>query len=136
MHEAKGSSARVVNGVVYDIPAAIGPVDVSVFGSILLHLRDPFRALEAAARITTQTMVVADISPFGKILSGLLKYARFMPKADDPRHISDGWFRLSPLLVKDWLHILGFPDATISWSQVPYGERMIPIYTIVAHRRG
>jgi hypothetical protein len=30
---------------VYDMPPAIGPVDVAVYGSILLHLRDPFRAL-------------------------------------------------------------------------------------------
>jgi hypothetical protein len=41
-HRLFESKARVVNGAVYDIPTAIGPVDVVVLGSILLHLRDPF----------------------------------------------------------------------------------------------
>ncbi len=44
-HRAFRSRAKVVYGAVYDIPEAIGPVDVAIYGSILLHLRDPFLAL-------------------------------------------------------------------------------------------
>src|SRR5262249_17375827 len=43
-HRAFGSKARKVYGTVYNIPDTIGPVDIAVFGSILLHVRDPFLA--------------------------------------------------------------------------------------------
>src|SRR5262249_35068814 len=45
-HRLTQSKARVVYGSVYDIPRAIGPVDIAVYGSVLLHVRDPFLALE------------------------------------------------------------------------------------------
>jgi len=43
-----GSRARMVYGSVYAIPTAIGAVDVATFGSVLLHVRDPFIALQNA----------------------------------------------------------------------------------------
>ncbi|MGH9122965.1 MAG: class I SAM-dependent methyltransferase, partial [Acidimicrobiales bacterium] len=51
-HQALGSRARVVYGPVYEMPSDIGPVDVAVFGAILLHLRDPFLALQRALELT------------------------------------------------------------------------------------
>ena len=68
-HQAFASSARMAHGTVYAMNEALGPVDVSVFGSILLHLRDPFLALHNALRLTTQTVVVADILPGAHPLS-------------------------------------------------------------------
>jgi len=55
------SRAKVVYGTIYHLPADIGPVDVATFGSILLHLRDPFLALANAARFTRETMIVTDL---------------------------------------------------------------------------
>jgi hypothetical protein len=60
-HEATRSSARVVHGHIYAVPAAIGPVDVALFGSILLHLRDPLLALANGARFARETVVVTDM---------------------------------------------------------------------------
>lgn len=46
--EALGSSVRHVGVSVYDLdPSEMGTFDVVVCGSLLLHLRDPLRALEA-----------------------------------------------------------------------------------------
>ena len=72
-HRALNSSAKVVYGSVYDLPAGIGPVDVSTFGCILLHLRDPFLALANAARFARETVVVTDVLhglPFEPTLLG------------------------------------------------------------------
>jgi tRNA (mo5U34)-methyltransferase len=45
--EALGSSVEHVTMSVYDLdPAALGEFDVITCGSLLLHLRDPMRALE------------------------------------------------------------------------------------------
>jgi SAM-dependent methyltransferase len=60
VHRAFKSSARMVYGSVYDVPAEIGMVDVATFGSILLHLRDPYRALASAARLVRETIIVTD----------------------------------------------------------------------------
>lgn len=46
--QALGSAARKVELSVYDLdPAELGTFDVVVCGSLMLHLRDPVRALEA-----------------------------------------------------------------------------------------
>lgn len=98
-HQAFQSKAQMVNGVVYNIPHSIGAVDVAVFGSILLHLRDPFLALENAAALAKEAIIVADISPYRKFASKFKRNPRFMPRSMSPDGITDGWFRLPPLLV-------------------------------------
>jgi SAM-dependent methyltransferase len=60
VHRAHRSAARVVYGTVYDVPAGIGEVDVATFGCILLHLRDPYRALASATRLVRDTVIVTD----------------------------------------------------------------------------
>lgn len=133
-HKAFGSRAQMVNGVAYDIPETIGPVDVAVFGSILLHLRDPFLALENGARLAQEAIIVADVSPYGRLASRFLKRPRFMPKADRPDWVTDGWFRLPPLLVIEYLKILGFPNSSLSWGNYRHRDREVPIYTVIARR--
>jgi tRNA (mo5U34)-methyltransferase len=52
-HEALGSSVTKHEISIYDLdPAALGTFDVVVCGSLLLHLRDPLRALEAVRGVT------------------------------------------------------------------------------------
>ena len=47
-HELRGSSVRLQHISVYDLsPDAVGEFDVVVCGTLLLHLRDPLRALAA-----------------------------------------------------------------------------------------
>jgi hypothetical protein len=128
------SSARMVNGTVYGIPREIGPVDVAVFGSILLHLRDPFLALQNGASLASEAVIVTDISPYNKFASRFLRRPRFMPRADRPEWITDGWFRLPPLLVEEYLKILGFGSVTISWAKYKYKDRTIPLYTLIGRR--
>ena len=133
-HRAMNSRARMVHGVVYNIPKEIGPVDVAVYGSILLHLRDPFLALQNGARLARETMIVADVSPWSRFMSRFRKSSKFMPSHLKPKGISDGWHRLPPLLVQEYLAILGFKNSEVSWRKFNYGGRDTPIYTIIAHR--
>ncbi len=60
-HRAFGSGAKVVYGSVYDIPIEIGPVDIAIYGSVLLHVRDPFLALYNGLRLARSTVVVTDL---------------------------------------------------------------------------
>jgi len=145
-HRAFGSRARLVTGAVYDVPTAIGAVDVAVFGSILLHLRDPFLALQRSARLTRETIVVADLVPDSvrhvdapsggerETEGGSLgTYAKFIPDpaAGGPLDI---WWQISPELVLRWLAILGFEDGKVSHHVQPFQGHPVPLYTVVAQR--
>jgi tRNA (mo5U34)-methyltransferase len=53
-----GSSVRLVRSSVYELnPAEIGFFDVVVCGSVLLHLRDPLRALAAIRSVCTDRLL-------------------------------------------------------------------------------
>ena len=137
-HRAFGSSARMVHGTVYAMDDALGPVDVSVFGSILLHLRDPFLALHNALRLTRETVVVAEILPGAHVLSRwtsrlLGRSQQFKPRFERGRPW-ETWWNLPPALVVEFLGVLGFEATKVTYhSQLLTGRRM-PMYTVVAHR--
>jgi tRNA (mo5U34)-methyltransferase len=59
--EALGSSVQRVERSVYDLdPGRDGRFDVVVCGSLLLHLRDPVRALEAIRRVCAGSFLSAE----------------------------------------------------------------------------
>lgn len=61
-HEALGSSVERRSLSVYDLsPEVIGTFDVVFLGSLLLHLRDPVRALDSLRSVCTGEAVIADM---------------------------------------------------------------------------
>ena len=131
-HSAFSSRARVVYGVVYEIPSSIGPVDVAIYGSILLHLRDPFLALQNGARLAKGAMIVTCRPPWGG-LGAFLRAPRFRPDHRRPFR-SDTWWVLPPRLVQEYLAILGFGKSTVSWHRQFFKGRRRLMYTVVARR--
>jgi SAM-dependent methyltransferase len=111
MHRAYKSSAKFVQGNIYDMPADLGTFDVSLVGAILLHLREPWGALLEAARRTTECMIVTEplqdreADPSSNIM-------RFSPSARE--HISN-WWNIYPGAVVKMLERLGFGDVTVTF---------------------
>lgn len=155
-HRVFGSKGRVVYGRVYDIPEGIGPVDVATFGSVLLHLRDPFLALERALRLTRETAVVTDLfgDPSPRPLDQTparhawraLRHIRdrvgghamqFLPEARTGASNATWWY-LPPTLVRRFLAVLGFEESSVSYHEQLYvgpgGPRKVALYTVVARR--
>jgi hypothetical protein len=103
-HTALGSRAIKVYGNVYSVPKDIGP---AVFGSILLHLRDPFLALQGPLALTREMVIVterlrrASSSPLlSKVLPRSLRLSmRFMPDYTDCSHI-DAWWSFTPEVIQ------------------------------------
>ena len=144
------SKARVVYGSVYNIPEEIGAVHVSTFGSVLLHLRDPFLALQKASTITTEMMIVTDRVPtferyhvfsvfriLGKFDPRFAKYfvpdLVFLPDPDK-REPWETWWSLSPDLVSRFLRILGFSKLRVSYHSQKFLNGTQHLYTVVATR--
>lgn len=130
-HTAHASQAKVVTSSVYELPLAIGPVDVTTFGSVLLHLRDPFLALQRALRHTRETVVVTDLAPESGPAGAA--HALFIP---DPTICEpfDTWWRLSPELVQRMLAVLGFEDSKVSLAEHRHQGRGVELFTVVARR--
>lgn len=135
-HRAFGSQAKVVYGTVYDIPVEIGPVDVTTVCSVLLHLRDPFLALQNAARLTRDTMVVTDmVSLYGTVPRGTPDRPRleFVPEFEKGGP-TDTWWFLTPQIVQAFLGILGFEDSVVTHHHQRAHWGMQELFTVVAHR--
>jgi hypothetical protein len=136
-HRVLGSGSRVVYGSVYAVPAEIGPVDVCTFGSILLHLRDPFLALANGSRLTRETVIVTDLLAAHYAAKGPdapdFPEVLFMPGPQHPLYL-DTWWSLSPAAVRRFLAVLGFEDSTVSYHRQPYTGQPLPMFTVVARR--
>lgn len=140
-HRANGSHANVVYGSVYEIPKEIGQVDVSFFGSVLLHVRDPFLALQRASSLTRETVVVTDLSSrrlryfswMMRLLGIHRTFMLFVPNYRT-RELNETWWKLYPDLLKSFLGVLGFEESKVSYStyKTKWGKK--ELFTLVAHR--
>ena len=63
-HRVYQSNAKVVYSDVYSLPTELGEFDVATVGSVLLHVRDPFLALQNILRLTKETVIITDILPW------------------------------------------------------------------------
>src|ERR1051326_7708352 len=98
-HRRFDSKARVVYGSVYELPDTLRRFDVVTMGAILLHLRDPFRAIEKAAAATDDVIVITELAPPARdrALASLWKgrFVRFLPDAATAEPW-ETWWQLSP----------------------------------------
>jgi hypothetical protein len=161
-HRAHKSKAKAVYGSIYRIPEEIGIVDIATFGCILLHLRDPFRALQSALRLVKDTVIVTDLAkedrfPFSSrlglgqfstrvkryLLSKEWTWARrgkpYMEFLPDYRKLDqkDAWWYLSPDIIMNFLGVLGFEDTRVTYHQqkaVYSGGARQWLYTVVGRR--
>jgi SAM-dependent methyltransferase len=104
LHRIFGSSAKFVQGNIYDMPGDLGTFDITVVGAILLHLREPWGALSQAAQRTTETMVVTE--PLQDDLDPPeTNIMRFSPSAE---HHLTNWWSIYPGAVDSMLGRCGF----------------------------
>lgn len=140
--QAFQSKAKMVYGTVYAVPEGIGQVDIAVFGNILLHTQNPFRALQGALSMTRETVVVVEpMHPDSKIawMWRNDRLAKIHPMKFLPDYRMklpwDTWWRLSPHVVKQFLGVLGFADLRVTFHS-PMKGRGPTQYTVVGRRSG
>jgi len=148
-HRAFDSKSHMVYGDVYSIPDDIGPVDITTCCSILLHVRDPFLALQKALRLTRERVIVTDaaeilglptsISGLKARLPGRLAAppAKFLPnwRRSAPR---ETWWQLSPELVQAFIGVLGFGRTKVTHHYQTYRRGRLKVklrqFTVVGER--
>jgi hypothetical protein len=157
-HRLCGSKARVVYGSLYDVPSSIGPVDVTTFGCVLLHVRDPFLALARGVPLARERVVVTEV--LGGIprrlmrlfaserMRALAPWWRAVPTlaaplaSSSPVFVPDArrpsptptWWSLGPRCIRRWLALLGFEQERLTYHFQKEAAGVVPMYTIVAKR--
>jgi hypothetical protein len=154
-YEAQGLTAKLVHGTVYTVPEEIGEVDVATFASILLHLRDPFLALQTSLRLVKDTVIVTDVYPASEyhLVSDFVDApdpegdvttilppeshgqtkATFLPQHWDHAY-GDTWWHLSPEVIRRYIGVLGFEKTEITYHHAFAGGRRTLLYTVVGRR--
>lgn len=130
-HRALGLNARVFYGSVAELPEGEGPFDVSVLGAVLLHTRDAMELLAACAQRTRETVVVVERS-FDDLNAVGLPVSRLVPSAENEQW--DTWWWFTPELIVQFLSVVGFGNATVTFHEQRHRSGMIPLYTVVATR--
>jgi SAM-dependent methyltransferase len=115
-HKIFNSKAKVVCSSVYDLPLELGAVDIVTFGAVLLHLHDPFGAMQRGLQLARETTIVTDalITDFqGK------PYMEFRPdfKNQLPK---ETWWNLSPEIIIRMIGVLGFEETNTIFHQQKY----------------
>jgi SAM-dependent methyltransferase len=130
-HRLLGSSARAFYGNIYDLPEELGLFDVVVMGSVLLHLRDPLRALCSASRLSKDAVIVTDVH-----LDSPRPVMEFLPDLE-ARNV-DTWWRISEPCMASMLRMAGFGAPVISRCEhlmtQDHQPRPILLSTYVARR--
>ena len=106
--EALGSAARRVTCDVYDLEPQVvgGPVDVAFCGALLLHLRDPVRALERIHATLAPGGVLILLEPFAirqTLLSPTAPIARF-----EAHLTAFNWWVANIAALRAWVRAAGF----------------------------
>ena len=115
--EKLGSSVKRVNRSVYDLdPSNDGRFDVVFCGALLLHLRDPVRALEAIRDVCRGALVLVEtIDPLIDLVATRVPAARFHPDWDQ-------WWRVNSAGLVEMVQTAGFKVEWLSRRLlVPYG---------------
>jgi SAM-dependent methyltransferase len=107
-HRLLESKARVYYGNIYELPDALGLFDVVVLGAILLHLRDPFKALQSACKLSRDAVIVTDL-----YFSAETPVMQFVPDWDS-LNPKDTWWLISEKCMVQMLKVVGFPYVTIT----------------------
>lgn len=100
-HKKLNSKAKVYYGDIYNLPDELGKFDVVVFGMILTHLRDPFRAMYSAGRLSTESIIVTNQN-----MKTDQPLASFVPSVEN--HEAQAWWALSDGCVERMIGVLGF----------------------------
>lgn len=142
-HKAFRSKVKVVYGSIYNIPKAIGMVDITTVCAILLHLRDPFLALQKAAKLTLETVIVTDLAPkkplryqssFFEWLTRRPPYMLFLPDFKTHKY-KESWWLLSPEIIVNFLGVLGFEKTKTTYHFQKYKNgRDCKFFTVVGKR--
>lgn len=127
-HKAHDSRSKVYYGDIYNLPDDLGSFDIAIMSSVLLHCRDPLRAVAQCAK-RANTIVVTD--QFFPELEGSA-VCRLVPTIDNKHW--DTWWNFSTTLFRQYFGVLGFSADTALIHKHTYLETLsVDLFTIIGN---
>ena len=105
-HRLLGSKVQVHYGNLLDLTPELGKFDVAVLGLVLGRLRDPFRALQAAALATQDWLIITQPA-----LRNDRPFQSFLPSpSHDPHSLNayGAWWNFTDGCMRTMVEVLGF----------------------------
>lgn len=100
-HARLQSKAKAFYGDIYELPLELGQFDVAVFGMIIGHLRDPFRAIYSASRLVRGDIIITN-----QMLGRKGSHAHFIPSVAN--NCTNAWWALTQECLEQMLAVMGF----------------------------
>ena len=106
--------AQMVYGTVYELSPELGTFDIVTLGNMLLHVRDPFLAIQRAAGVSKKYIAITELTkPFilwnqpPIQINSDQHFCQFLPshKNQSP---NETWWYLPAETLTEFLQILGF----------------------------
>lgn len=131
LHRDCGSQVKMLEADPYDLPADLGPFDIGLLASVLVHCRRPFDLLQSVAKRTRHTIIVTesyDASLGDRALCQLQPHL-------GARQV-DTWWQFTPTFFTSTLGVLGFTDAKVLFhtQKQPAENREVAMFTVVCSR--
>ncbi|MBN1672368.1 MAG: hypothetical protein JXR37_15110 [Kiritimatiellae bacterium] len=152
VHERFQLAASMVYGSVYDMPAEMGDFEIATLCCVLLHLRDPFRALQQTLARTKETVIITEYLwswPCYLVLGlpGIIARkasklfhskihppgAFFMP-SNNRSSQHHWWWLLLPDTVSRMISLLGFRTVKVIYHKQTHMDARRLLYTLVGER--
>ena len=137
-HKAFNSKTHLVHGTVYSIPPGLGTFDIATLGCILLHLRDPFKALQNVLALTRKTVIITDAIwtrsiPFHIISRFTGPCLQFLPNPAtcEPK---ESWWTIPTTIIRHFIATLGFEDTKVSYHLQTFKGKKRLMYTVIGNR--
>ena len=153
-HKALNSKAKVIYSHINNLPVNIGIYDVSLMSLVLLHLQNPFKAIQNMLRHTKEKAIVVEFVNRTGVLSiktkknfkNLLRNLKqiisprhpiieFYPKLNGNKHSEiDTWWKISPEYIVNIASILGFETSSINYHVQYHNGHPLDMFTVVCER--
>ena len=144
-HKAFNSKSKLIQSHVNDLPAEIGIYDISVICAVLLHIQNPFLALEKMLRHTREKVIITEpggytrINNFRNIIRNLIRRIMrlnqpLMAFIPNEHRAPFKWWYLSPEIIVNMANILGFEKNTITYHKQTVNRRNTWFFTVVCER--
>ena len=143
-HQANNSNSKLIECHINDLPDDIGFYDISTICAVLLHLSNPFLALQKMLSHTKEKIIITEmggytrIKSYRNIIRNLIK--KFIPPEPTMRFLPNQnrapfkWWALSPEIIVNMANILGFEKSTVTYHKQIAGGETVFMYTVVCER--
>ena len=144
-HKALNSKAKLIHAHACVLPRDLGVYDISILYTMLVHIRDPYLALQNMLRHTGEKVIIIEVggytrrASFRNIIRNLIR--RIMPPSPPamiflpcPERTPFKWWKLSPEIIVNMVNTLGFEKTSVNYHALLSEGGKIFLYTVVCER--